>query len=146
MVTMATTTSALEVIRTAVANTAEKVYIEPIRQDGLTVIPAASVGGGGGGGGGSGGPEGQPPGSGEGAGFGLKAKPAGAFVIKQGKVHWQSAIDVNRVILGGQIVAVTALLVARAIILGRARLAHDLVRGRGTRATRMVRRAARRAH
>jgi uncharacterized spore protein YtfJ len=129
MAGMATTTSPLEVIRTAVATTAEKVYIEPIRQDGLTVIPAASVGGGGGGGGGSGGPADQRLGQGEGGGFGLKAKPAGAFVIKQGKVHWQPAIDVNRVILGGQIVAVTALLVARAIILGRARLAHDLIRG-----------------
>jgi len=122
---MATTTSPLEVIRTAVASAAEKVYAEPIRQDGLTVIPAAMVGGGGGGGGGSGGPEGQPQGSGEGGGFGLKAKPAGAFVIKQGKVHWQPAIDVNRVILGGQIVAVTALLVARAVILGRARTAQE---------------------
>jgi uncharacterized spore protein YtfJ len=128
MAYMAKTTSPLEVIRTAVASTAEKVYIEPIRQDGLTVIPAATVGGGGGGGGGSGGPEGQGPGAGEGGGFGLKAKPAGAFVIKQGKVHWQPAIDVNRVILGGQIVAVTALLVARAIILGRARLAQELIR------------------
>jgi uncharacterized spore protein YtfJ len=124
---MATTTSPLEVIRTAVATTAEKVYTEPIRQDGLTVIPAASVGGGGGGGGGSGGPEGQGAGAGEGGGFGLKAKPAGAFVIKQGKVRWQPAVDVNRVILGGQIIAVTALLVARAIILGRARLAQELI-------------------
>ena len=121
---MATTTSPLEVIRAAVSNTAERVYAEPIRADGLTVIPAASVGGGGGGGGGSGGPERQGQGAGEGGGFGLKAKPAGAFVIRQGKVHWQPAIDVNRVILGGQIVAVTALLVARAVILNRSRLAH----------------------
>jgi uncharacterized spore protein YtfJ len=124
MASMATETSPLEVIRTAVTSTAEKVYIEPIRQDGLTVIPAASVGGGGGGGGGSGGPQGQAAGTGEGGGFGLKAKPAGAFVIKEGKVRWRPAIDVNKVILGGQIVAVTALLVARAIILGRARMAH----------------------
>lgn len=105
------------------ANTAEKVYIEPIRQDGLTVIPAASVGGGGGGGGGSGEQDGQRSGAGEGGGFGLKAKPAGAFVIRQGKVRWQPAIDVNRVILGGQLVAVTALLVVRAVIVNRARLA-----------------------
>lgn len=120
---MVTTTSPLEVIRTAVASTAEKVYIEPVRQDGLTVIPAATVGGGGGGG--AGGPEGQGQGSGEGGGFGLKAKPAGAFVIKDGKVRWQPAVDVNRVVLGAQVVAVTALLVARAIILGRARLANE---------------------
>jgi uncharacterized spore protein YtfJ len=126
MAGMATTTSPLEVIRAAVASTAEKVYIQPIRQDGLTVIPAASVGGGGGGGGGTGEPDGPGAATGEGGGFGLRAKPAGAFVIKQGKVRWQAAVDVNRVILGAQVVAVTALLVARAVILSRARAAQVL--------------------
>jgi len=118
---MATTTSPLEAIRTTVASTAEKVYAAPVRQDGLTVIPAATVSGGGGGGGGSGEQKasekgGPSTGSGEGGGFGLKAKPAGAFVIKEGSVRWQPAIDVNRVVLGGQIVAIVALLVAREII------------------------------
>ncbi len=113
------------------SSTAEKVYTEPIRQDGLTVIPAATVGGGGGGGGGSAGPDQPGAGTGEGGGFGLKAKPAGAFVIKQGKVRWQPAVDVNRVILGAQIVAVTALLVARAIVLGRARTAQERAKALG---------------
>lgn len=130
-----TTTSPLEVIRTAVSNTAQKVYIEPIRQDGLTVIPAASVGGGGGAG--SGGP--GEAGSGEGGGFGLSAKPAGAFIIRQGKVRWQPAVDVNKVIMGGQIVAVVALLVARAIIVNRARMVHAL----SGRPSRRLRRALR---
>ncbi|MBX6749297.1 MAG: sporulation protein [Micromonosporaceae bacterium] len=130
---MGTTTGPLDVIRTAVATMAEKVYIDPIRQDGLTVIPAASVGAGGGGGGGSGGPEGEAAGTGEGGGFGLKAKPAGAFIIKQGKVRWQPAVDVNRVILGAQVVAVTALLVARAVILHRARTAHQPLAMKGRR-------------
>lgn len=134
-----TTTSPLEVIRAAVSSTAEKVYTEPIRQDGLTVIPAASVGGGGGGGGGSGGPGEANAGSGEGGGFGLKAKPAGAFIIRQGKVRWQPAVDVNRVILGGQIVAVVALLVVRAVMLNRSRLTHAMT----GRAARRLRRAAR---
>ncbi len=125
---MAMTTSPLEVIRTAMATAAEKVYTEPIRQDGLTIIPAASVGGGGGGGGGSAGPDGSGPGTGEGGGFGLRAKPAGAFVVKQGRVRWQPAIDVNRVILGGQLVAATALLLVRAIVVSRARLAQERVR------------------
>ncbi len=116
---MASITSPLEAIRTVVATAAEKVYIEPIRQDGVIVIPAASIGGGGGGGGGE--QDGQESGAGEGGGFGLKAKPAGAFVIKQGKVRWQPAVDVNKVILGVQVVAVTALLVARAVILSRGR-------------------------
>jgi uncharacterized spore protein YtfJ len=124
MSVMATTTGPLEVISSAVAATAERVYLEPIRQDDLVVIPAASVGGGGGGGGGSGDQNG-PSGSGEGGGFGLRAKPAGAFVIKQGKVRWQPAVDVNRVVLGAQAVAVTALLVARALIMSRARAAHE---------------------
>lgn len=128
---MATTTSPLEIIRTAVASAAEKVYTEPIREDGLTVIPAATVGGGGGGGGGGGSPERSGPGAGEGGGFGLKARPAGAFIVKQGRVRWQPAIDVNRVILGGQLVAVAALLVARAVILSRARLAQERIRALG---------------
>jgi len=54
-----------------------------------------------------------------GGGFGLMAKPLGVFVIKDGTVRWRPAIDVNKVILGGQIVAVTALLVVRAFIKAR---------------------------
>ena len=135
MAGMATTTSTLEVIRTAMASAAEKVYAEPIRQDGLTVIPAASVrgGGGGGGGGGSPGADRSGAGAGEGGGFGLQTRPAGAFVIKQGRVRWQPAIDVNRVILGGQLVAATALLVVRAVVLSRARLAQERVRALSSR-------------
>jgi hypothetical protein len=37
-------------------------------------------------------------------------------VIKGDDVRWQPAIDVNRIILGAQIVAVVALLTARAIV------------------------------
>ena len=49
------------------------------------------------------------------------AKPAGAFVIRNGSVSWNPALDLNRVILGGQIVAIVALLVVGSII--RARVA-----------------------
>ena len=38
-----------------------------------------------------------------GGGFGLSATPAGAYVIRGGAVEWQPAIDVNRIVLGGQI-------------------------------------------
>ena len=55
-----------------------------------------------------------------GAGFGLSAKPAGAYVVRDGKVSWEPAIDVNRIVLGGQIVAVVALLVLRSIFRKRA--------------------------
>jgi len=92
--------------------TVKRVFGEPYEKNGLTVIPAARIGGGAGGGGGEG-PEGQ--GHGEGGGFGLSAKPAGAYVIKDERVRWQPAVDVNRAILGAQIVAIVALLTARAI-------------------------------
>jgi uncharacterized spore protein YtfJ len=97
--------------------TVKRVFGEPIERDGVLIIPAAKVAGGGGGG--SGPAEG--PESGTGGGFGMQARPAGVFVIKDGNVEWQPALDVNRVILGGQIVAVVFLLVIRAIAKARAR-------------------------
>src|SRR5690349_8219984 len=75
-----------------------RVFGEPYERDGITVIPAAKVGGAGGGGGGE-----RPEGSGSGGGFGLGASPAGAYVITDGTVRWQPALDLNRVILGAQV-------------------------------------------
>jgi uncharacterized spore protein YtfJ len=112
-----------EVINSAQeAMTVKRVFGEPYEKNGLTVIPAARIGGGAGGGGGEG-PEGQ--GSGEGSGFGLSAKPAGAYVIKGDRVRWLPAVDVNRIILGAQIVAIVGLLTARA--LARTRRGGDVV-------------------
>jgi len=85
-----------------------RVYGEPYQEDGLTIIPAANVIGGGGGGG-------DTAGNG-GAGFGVRARPAGAWVIKDGDVQWKPALDLNRVILVGQIIAIVALLVTRSIV------------------------------
>ena len=82
------------------------------------MIPAARVQGGAGGGTGEG-PEG-PGRPWAGTGFGINAKPAGAFVVKGDDVSWRPAVDVNKVILGGQIVAILALLVARSIAKSRA--------------------------
>jgi uncharacterized spore protein YtfJ len=86
------------------ALTVRRVYGEPYERDGVTVIPAAAVGGGGGGGGGHD-ASGQ---EGEGGGFGLSAKPAGVYVVTDGKVRWQPAVDVNRLVatLAAAIVAV----------------------------------------
>jgi uncharacterized spore protein YtfJ len=93
------------------AMTARTVFAEPIERDGITVIPAAKVRGGGGGGG-----DADQNGGG---GFGLSAKPAGAYVVRNGTVSWEPALDVNRMVLGGQIVAIVLLLVLRSILRAR---------------------------
>jgi uncharacterized spore protein YtfJ len=88
--------------------TVRRVYGEPYKEDGLTIIPAANVIGGGGGGG-------DTAGNG-GVGFGVRARPAGAWVIKDGEAKWRPAFDLNRTILMGQLIAVVALLVARSVV------------------------------
>jgi uncharacterized spore protein YtfJ len=97
--------------------TVRRVFGEPYEKNGMTVIPAARVQGAGGGGGGEG-PGGE---GGTGTGFGLSAKPFGVFLIKDDDVVWRPAIDVNRAILGGQLVAIAALLVLRAVVKARAK-------------------------
>lgn len=99
--------------------TVKRVFGEPITQDGVTVIPVAKVSGGGGGG--SGKQEGGRPGEGSGGGFGLRATPVGVFVIKDGAVRWEPVVNLDRVILGGQIIAIAALLTARTIARLRAK-------------------------
>lgn len=106
--------------------TVTRVFGEPITQGGVTVIPVARVGGGGGAGGGGGrrkggeGP-GENSGEGSGGGFGAGAIGLGVFVIKDGQVGWQPAIDYNKIIMGGQVVAVVALLTLRAFARRRPR-------------------------
>ena len=87
------------------AITVRKVFGDPFEKDGLTVIPAARVAGGVGGGTGQD-DEGQ---QGEGGGFGMRAHPAGVYVIKDGAVKWQPAIDPNRVVLAVAAVVIAAL-------------------------------------
>jgi uncharacterized spore protein YtfJ len=102
------------------AMTVKRVFGDAYERNGVTVIPAAYVRGGAGGGGGEGtGPDGEGSGHGEGSGFGLSAKPAGAYVIQGDSVRWQPAIDVNRIVLGAQVVAVVALLTVRAVLRSR---------------------------
>jgi uncharacterized spore protein YtfJ len=95
---------------------ARRVFGEPIQHGDAILIPAARVSGGGGGGEGKG-PEAQ--GSGSGSGFGLSARPVGAFVLRNGHVRWRPAIDVNRVIMGMQIVVATGLLVLGRVLQAR---------------------------
>jgi uncharacterized spore protein YtfJ len=99
------------------ALTVKRVFGEPVVRDGITVIPAARVQGAAGGGSG----EAPEQGGGSGTGFALNAKPFGVYVIKDGDVVWRPAVDVNRMILGGQIVAIVALLLFRAVVKARAK-------------------------
>jgi uncharacterized spore protein YtfJ len=125
--TMRSDTAVLETIREVVNHaTAGTVFGTPISQDRLIVLPAAKVSGGGRGGGGSGGSGSGPADESSekgriAGGLGLSAKPLGVYLIKDGKVAWRPAVDVNRVIAGGQIVAVIALLTIRALAKARSR-------------------------
>lgn len=93
------------------AITVRRVFGEPYEKDGVTIIAAATVAGGGGGGGGHD-EAGQ---EGEGGGFGFAARPAGAYIIKEGKVRWRPAVDVNRLFATIGAVVITYL-IARARI------------------------------
>jgi uncharacterized spore protein YtfJ len=86
---------------------AKRVYGDPYERDGMTLIPAAAVGGGAGGGGGED-TEGKQRGSG--GGFGVGGRPVGAYVIQDGTVRWEPAIDVTQVILRAQLAALILLL------------------------------------
>jgi uncharacterized spore protein YtfJ len=98
--------------------TVKRVFGDPYEKDGVTIIPAATVQGGGGGGGGEG-PSGE--GKGGGGGGGISARPAGAFVIKNGEVTWQPAVDINRAVAVGGAVAIVAFLSVRSIARARAK-------------------------
>ncbi len=90
----------------------QRVYGTPLEKDGVTVVPAAIVGGGGGGGSGHD-EKGQ---EGEGGGFGVTARPAGAYVLAQGRLSWRPAVDVNRVVtVVGTVLAVYLLMRPRVI-------------------------------
>lgn len=89
-----------------------RVFGEPIREGDLLIVPVARVRGGGGGGTGTG-PDNE--GSGSGGGGGFTADPAGVYVVKDGKVTWQPSVDVNRIVVGGQVVAVVMFLALRSL-------------------------------
>jgi uncharacterized spore protein YtfJ len=101
------------------AITVNRVFAEPYEKDGVTVIAAATVAGAGGGGGGHD-DHGQ---EGEGGGFGVSARPAGAYVIKDGRVRWRPAVDVNRLLATIGAVAIAYLLTRARIEKARAAIA-----------------------
>jgi uncharacterized spore protein YtfJ len=84
------------------AMSVRRVFGDPLEKDGVTIIPVAKVAGGGGGG--------EDTQSNGGAGFGLSSRPVGALVIRDGKVGWRPAFDLNRFLLGCQLVAAAAII------------------------------------
>lgn len=72
------------------AMTVGRVFGTPYERDGVAVIPVAVVRGGGGGGG--------APASRSGGGFGLLARPIGAYVVREGRVSFRPAVDLDRVL------------------------------------------------
>lgn len=86
---------------------ARRVVGAPIARDGAVVVPVAVVYGGSGGGSGT-----DADGNvGQGGGWGGVARPVGAYVLAEGRVRYEPAIDVTRLALGAQLTGVVALLV-----------------------------------
>lgn len=73
---------------------ADRTYAAPYEKNGVTVIPASTVRGGGGGGD----REGE-----SGAGFGVTSRPAGAWVIAGDRVTWKPVSHPGRVIAGAEV-------------------------------------------
>lgn len=90
------------------ALSARRVFGEPIQAEGATILPVAVIAGGGGGG-----ARGNQEG---GVGYGLKARPAGVFVVKNGDARWRPAVNINLIIAGGQLVALAALMTLKAYL------------------------------
>lgn len=103
--------------------TVRRAFGEPIRNGDITLVPVAWVMGGAGFGTGEGKwdgpvaphdahkPAGAGTGSGSGGGFGVHVAPIGVYVVRDADVQWQPALDLNRIILGGQIVGLVTVLV-----------------------------------
>ena len=91
--------------------TVSRVFGESYKVDGAAIVPVATVRGGGGGEGTT--PGGEGTGTGAGLGFGVIVRPLGVYIVKDGEVSWQPAIDVLRVVVGGQLLALAAILALR---------------------------------
>jgi uncharacterized spore protein YtfJ len=92
--------------------TVRRVFGEPYERGGVLVVPVAKVlgatgsgyGSGEGGDGADGKDAGYGSGEGGGGGFGVRVRPVGVYVLDDQGVHWRPALDLNRIILGGQLV------------------------------------------
>jgi uncharacterized spore protein YtfJ len=95
------------------AMTVSRAFGESYHVNGVTIIPVATVRGGGGGGTGTGTDSAGEKGTGSGLGFGAAVRPVGVVVIKDGEVTWRPTIDVMRIILGAQLLALAAIFAFR---------------------------------
>ena len=83
--------------------TIDHVFGAPIERAGVTIIPVARVRSGGGSGGAN-------------WGAGVRSEPVGVFAIKDGKVDWQPAVDVNKIIAGAYVVGIIGIIATPRII------------------------------
>jgi uncharacterized spore protein YtfJ len=93
--------------------TVGRVFGEPIQHGDTLVVPVARIRGGAGGGSSNGNGKDEESGGG---GGGFEATPAGAFVVKDGSVAWHPAINVTRIAIGGQLLALSLALILRSIL------------------------------
>jgi hypothetical protein len=49
-------------------------------------------------------------------GYGMGVRPAGFYVIRNGRAAWRPAVNVNLIVAGGQLVAIAALFALRPIL------------------------------
>ena len=94
---------------------AKRVYGDPIERNGVVLVPAAVVRGGGGGG--------SDAESNGGGGFGVQSRAVGVYVIEEGRVRFEPAIDVNRVVGLGVLAFIVAVWSWRSVAKARARAA-----------------------
>ena len=96
-----------------------RVFGEAYERNGTLVIPVAAMYGSTGSGSGMGSIGGvrtgdtsrsEREGIGGGGGFGVRVRPIGVYVVDDSGAHWRPTVDVNRVVLGGQAVAVVVAL------------------------------------
>jgi uncharacterized spore protein YtfJ len=98
----------------------KRVFGDVYELDGIQVIPVARVAGGAGGGGGEGeSADDDSSGSGFGSGFGMHVRALGVYEVRDGHAVWKPAVDVNRVIRGGQVLAGIAALCVTVVALIR---------------------------
>jgi uncharacterized spore protein YtfJ len=101
--------------------TVKRVFGDPYEVNGSTIIPVAAVRGGGGGGGGGGtDTAADQSGSGGGVGFGVNARALGVVVVTDGVATWTPTLDVTRIVLGGQLVALAAVFMIGSVLRRRA--------------------------